>query len=139
MVSFALCTLIKLNKMVIDLLKITMALKWHELRTGCEYIILHNLEIHDKKIYKGTFIERHESRGSRIIPIEQRGYGGPYEIVISWYSLFSINGNEKYFFENDTYYDFAIIKKNANHARQNMESRALSKILKQIVNEEFQW
>jgi hypothetical protein len=53
--------------------------------------------------------------------------------------LFSINGNEKYFFENDTYYDFAIIKKNANQARKNMESRALSKILKQIVNEEFQW
>jgi hypothetical protein len=116
-----------------------MDLRWHELRSGCEYIISHDGTIHDKKIYKGTFIERHESRSSRFIPIEKRGYGGPYEIVISWYSLFYINGNKKYFFESDTYYDLSTIKKNAIQARKNMEQRALDKILKRIVNEEFEW
>jgi hypothetical protein len=116
-----------------------MALKWNELTTGREYIISHNEKIHDKTIYKGIFIERHESRGSRIIPIEKRGYGGPYEIVITWYSLFSINGDEKYFFESDIYYDVVKIKQNATKARENMETRALNKILKNLINEEFQW
>jgi hypothetical protein len=62
-----------------------------------------------------------------------------YETVISWYSLFSINGDKKYFFESDIYYDVVDIKHNANQARKNMEQRALDKILKRLVNEEFQW
>jgi hypothetical protein len=114
-------------------------LKWHELSVGSEYIISHTGKIHDKSIYKGTFIERHESRGSRFIPVEKRGYGGQYEIIITWYSLFSVNGDKKYFFESDIYYDLAMIKQNAMQAREKMEKRALDKILKQIVNEEFQW
>jgi hypothetical protein len=116
-----------------------MALKWHELRTGREYIISHDKKIHEKPIYKGIFIERHEMVGSRLIPIEKRGYGPKYENVTMWLSLFSINGNKKNFFEYDTYYDLAQIKKNATEARKNMEQRALDKILKQIVNEEFEW
>jgi hypothetical protein len=126
-----------------------MALKWHELSTGREYIISHDKKIHEKPFYKGTFIERHESRGSRLISIEKRTIGnfgighfggfGQYETVIMWLSLFSINGDNKYFFEYDTYYDVEQIKKNATQARKNMEQRALDKILKRIVNEEFQW
>ena len=129
---------------------IKMALRWHELRSGCEYIISHDKKIHDKKIhdkpfYKGIFIERREIRGSRLIPIEKRtighfgGFIDRYENVTTWYSLFYINGNKTCFFESDTYYDFNKIRDNANKARNNMEQRALDKILKRIVNEEFQW
>jgi len=116
-----------------------MALKWNQLSTGREYIILHDENIHDKKMYKGTFIERHSSRGSRLIPVNKRRYGEKYETVISWYSLFSINGTTKYFFESDTYYDLTQIREKAKKARQKMELRALEKILKLVVNEEFQW
>ena len=116
-----------------------MALRWHELSTGREYIISHDKKIHNKTFYKGIFIERREIRGSRLIPIEKRGYGPKYENVTMWYSLFSVNGGNTCFFESDTYYDVANIKKNANQARKNMEERALSKILKRLVNEEFQW
>jgi hypothetical protein len=116
-----------------------MALKWHELSSGCEYIIRHDTNIHKKKIYKGTFIEIHKSRGSRLIPIEKRRNGEKYETVISWYSLFSVNDETKYFFESDTYYDLNKIKENANQARISMEKRAINIILKGLINEEFQW
>lgn len=112
-------------------------IKWHELKGGNEYIISHNINIHDKTIYKGIFIERQETRGVRRI-LNERGYE-MYEKVISWYSLFSINGHKKYFFESDTYYDLKQITDNAKRAKENMELRALNKILKCIVNEEFQW
>lgn len=116
-----------------------MALKWHELSAGREYIISHDKTKHDKPFYKGIFIERREIRGSRVIPIERRGYGPKYENVTMWYSLFSINGDKTCFFESDIYYDVAKIKQNANQARTNMEERALDKILKRLVNEEFEW
>lgn len=116
-----------------------MALKWHELSAGREYIISHTTKRYDKPFYKGIFIERHEIRGSRLIPIERRGYGPKYENVTMWYSLFSINGDKTCFFESDIYYDVAKIKKNAIQARKNMEQRALNKILKRLVNEEFEW
>ena len=116
-----------------------MELKWNQLSIGREYIIVHDTNIHDKKIYKGRFIERHSSRGSRLLPVNKRRYGEKYEIVIFWFSLFSINGEEKFFFESDTYYDLTQIRENAKKARMSMEKRALDKILKQLVNEEFQW
>jgi hypothetical protein len=122
-----------------------MALRWHELRSGCEYIISHDKKIHNKSFYKGIFIERREIRGSRLIPIEKRtighfgGFVDRYENVTMWYSLFSINGDKTCFFESDTYYDFKKIRDNANNARNSMESRALNKILKNVVNEEFEW
>jgi len=130
---------------MIQYIFIKMALRWHELSSGREYIISHDKTIHNKRFYKGIFIERCEIRGSRLIPIEKRtighfgGFIDPYENVTMWYSLFSINGNKTCFFESDTYYDVAHIKKNANQARKNMEQRALDKILKRLVNEEFQW
>lgn len=121
-----------------------MALKWHELSTGREYIISHTTKRYDKPFYKGIFIERREIRGSRLIPIEKRighfgGFVDQYVNVTVWYSIFSINGANTCFFESDTYYDVEVIKKNAIQARKNMEQRALNKILKRIVNEEFEW
>ena len=41
--------------------------------------------------------------------------------------------------KNDIVYDLDQIKQYAKQARQNMEQRALNMILKEIVNEEFQW
>ena len=40
---------------------------------------------------------------------------------------------------SDVYYDIQSIKENAQKAKYNMEHRALKKILKRLVNEEFQW
>lgn len=114
-----------------------MALKWHELSAGREYIISHDKKIHAKTIYKGTFIQRNQMRCLQLVPVEKEY--PKYEYVSKWLSLFSINGNKKHFFEYDTYYDVADIKKNANQARKNMEQRALDKILKRLVNEEFKW
>ena len=116
-----------------------MALRWHELRSGSEYIVSHDKTIHNKRFYKGIFIERREIRGSRLIPIEKRRYGPKYENVTMWYSLFSVNGNKTCFFESDTYYDFNKIKDNANQARISMEKRAFDIILKGLINEEFEW
>ena len=42
-------------------------------------------------------------------------------------------------YESDMFYDIQEIRDNARKARQNMEQRALDKILKRIVNEEFKW
>jgi hypothetical protein len=52
--------------------------------------------------------------------------------------------NEKYMFNDcDYYYEVHLficqIKRNANTAREQMEERALDKVLKKLVNEEFQW
>jgi hypothetical protein len=116
-----------------------MALKWHELRSGCEYIVSHDKTIHNKPFYKGTFIERRELRGSRLIPNRRDHFLDRYENVTMWYSLFSINGDKTCFFESDTYYDFKTIRDNATNARNSMELRALNKILKNVVNEEFEW
>lgn len=121
-----------------------MALLWHELRAGNEYVIVHKKNkmnlIQLNKIYKGTFIERIPSTGSRVIPIEKRVlFEQWYEIVTIWYSVFSINNDIKYFCQDDTYYDLNKIRENANKAREQMEKRALNKILKELVNETFEW
>ena len=116
-----------------------MALRWHELSSGREYIILHDKTIHNKRFYKGIFIERREIRGSRLIPNRGGHFINRYENVTMWYSLFSINGDKTCFFESDTYYDFNKIRDNAKNARNSMETRALNKILKNVVNEEFEW
>ena len=43
------------------------------------------------------------------------------------------------FDRDDIFYDVEEIRENAKKARQTMEKRALDKILKQIVNETFEW
>ena len=116
-----------------------MALKWHELRAGNEYIIVKSTN-QLTEIYKGTFIQRIPSTGSRIIPIEKRVlFEQWYEIATIWYSIFSVNNDMKYFIEDDTYYDLNKIKENAKKARQSFEQRTLDLILKRLVNEHFEW
>ena len=43
------------------------------------------------------------------------------------------------FYKEDYYYDTEQIKRNSEHAKHQMEDRALNMILKKLVNEEFQW
>jgi hypothetical protein len=43
------------------------------------------------------------------------------------------------FTPNDIVYDLEEIRENGKRARQNMEQRALDKILKRLVNETFEW
>ena len=43
------------------------------------------------------------------------------------------------FERDDTFYDAKEIRGNAQKARQQMECRALNKVLKQIINETFEW
>jgi hypothetical protein len=43
------------------------------------------------------------------------------------------------FTPNDIVYDLEEIKENGQKARQDMEQRALDKILKHLVNETFEW
>lgn len=42
-------------------------------------------------------------------------------------------------YKNDIYYDYEMIKDNANKAIVSFEKRTLDIILKKIVNEHFQW
>jgi hypothetical protein len=41
--------------------------------------------------------------------------------------------------KSNQFYDFEEIRENAQKARHQMEERALNKILKELVNEEFEW
>jgi hypothetical protein len=43
------------------------------------------------------------------------------------------------FYEEDYYYDPEKIRENAKNARQQMECRSINIILKQLVNEDFEW
>ena len=89
----------------------------------------------DNKIYKGTYFT--QSRRTFIFPY----------IILTHVTL--IKNGEKYkipevlFDREDTFYDGVTyinkIKDTARKARNSMELRALDKILKGIVNEEFQW
>jgi hypothetical protein len=42
-------------------------------------------------------------------------------------------------YDYDLYYDIQEIRDNAKRARQNMEHRAVNKILRRLINEEFEW
>ncbi len=89
----------------------------------------------ENKIYKGTYFTQ-----------RRRTFIFPY-IILTHVTL--IKNGEKYkipealFDKEDIFYDEAIymnkIKDNARKARDQMESRALNKILKGIINETFQW
>ena len=105
------------------------SLRWNEMQIGKEYMITH-----DKTIYKGTLI----GRTGNICSETHYEQNGRRKIII-WHNIFSVNNYIKYFFENDLYYDLELIRHNASDARKNMEQRALDKVLKRVVNEDFQW
>ena len=89
----------------------------------------------ENRIYKGTYFMQ-----------RRRAFIFPY-IILTHVTL--MKNGEKYkipdalFDREDIFYDEVIyinkIKDNAKKAKQQMEARALDRILKGIVNEEFQW
>jgi hypothetical protein len=98
-------------------------IKWWNLDIGKEYIIQRNDEPYKYK-YKMIFLS---SEG----PCHDLG-----ESETVWFI------HKKFYIEfdrDDTFYDAEEIREKAQQARQQMESRALNKILKRVVNEEFQW
>ena len=99
-------------------------IKWNDLKY-IQYIIKD-----DNKIYKGQFIQY----------IPNKIISGHHELCVGWYMTFSINGEIKYFHEKCSYYHpYEYYTHYAKQARYNFEKRTLSKILKSIVNEEFEW
>ena len=90
-----------------------MSISPYRLKKGKPYIIKH----HDTgKIYRGTF-----------------------DFMTSIMVIMK-NGDKKIqFMYDDDFYDVEDIKEKAQKAIQAMEQRALDKILKKIVNENFEW
>jgi hypothetical protein len=95
---------------------------------------------------KGKYIVKTENGIYKGIYLTQPLYFFPY-IVLSFVTK-NVNGkkyklHEALFQENDIFYDaeeyINEIKEHAKKAIQQMESRALNKILKGVVNDEFQW
>jgi hypothetical protein len=93
-------------------------------------LIVKEYVIKNDKIYKGKFVKY---TPNTII-------SGWHELTIGWHMNFSINGKPIIFHEKCLYYDPKdYYQYYARVAQQNMETRALSKILKRLVNEEFEW
>ena len=98
-------------------------IKWYNL-VYKDYVIKYD------KIYKGRFIRY---KPKRII-------SGHHELCIGWYMVFDINGEIVDFNDDCIYYDpKEYYQYHARIAQQSMEKRSLDKILKNVVNEEFQW
>ena len=90
-----------------------MSISPHRLKKGKSYIIKHN---GTGKIYRGTF-----------------------DFMTSIMVIMK-NGDKKIqFMHEDHFYDLEEIRSKGRKARQAMEERALNKILKKIVNENFEW
>ena len=86
--------------------------------------------IKNDKIYKGTFVKY---TPNTII-------SGWHELTIGWHMHFCVNGEPIIFHEKCLYYDpKEYYQYYANQAKKSMELRALNKILKNVVNEDFQW
>jgi hypothetical protein len=90
-----------------------MSISPYRLKKGTQYIIQHN---DTGKIYKGTF-----------------------DFMTSIMVIMK-NGDKKIqFMYDDLFYDIEEIRENGQKARQAMEKRSLDKILKKLVNENFEW
>jgi hypothetical protein len=93
------------------------------LESGREYYIL-SCNGYKCKKYKGMFDVYRYSRMSGDV------------CAFAWFR----NNSLSYYYTGDAeFYDVEKIKENAQQAIQTMEQRALDKILKRLVNEEFQW
>ena len=120
-----------------------------ELVNHKEYIAYLTAEKEDRlqNFYKATFRGVHYIKNNLIFNdiIEYKTY--PEEIIYSGiYSgqrcrYTSMSRYNLMFFVKDvyTFHDIEQVKENKKKAIQSMEKRALDKILKRIVNEEFQW
>jgi hypothetical protein len=96
---------------------------WWNLESGREYFIERNNQLRDK--YKLIFRDL---------------YGPSFDNYGSSESAWFVHKGFNFEFDrDDIFYDVEEIRENAKKAKQSMEKRALDKILKQIVNETFEW
>jgi len=85
----------------------------HQLKHGKKYMIKHDVS---GKIYRGTFA------------------------FMTSIMVIMKDGDKKIQFMHwDHFYDLEDIREKGRKAKQAMEQRALDKILKKIVNENFEW
>lgn len=91
--------------------------------------------------YKGVYVSRHEI--TRHKPITLSTFDDVFEIVkddlgtprpTTLYYMGTMN-----FGYTEIYYNAEEIRENAKRARQEMEKRALDKILKRLVDPNFEW
>lgn len=94
---------------------------FHDLISGREYFVLRS----NGKKYKGIF--------------NDYKYSYLNNDAVEIFALFKTNSLFYYYTGGDKFYDVKYIRINAYIARHNMEHRALKKILKRVVNEDFQW
>ena len=110
-------------------------------RINREYIII---TFDTNQIFRGTFDywdefdDISEDMYTTYDHMPNREYSDSYT------NMYFTCNNKKYMFNDcDYYYEVYLficqIKRNANTAREQMEERALDKVLKKLVNEEFQW
>jgi hypothetical protein len=93
---------------------------FHYLECGRQYFILKT----NGKKYKETFLQ----------------YKYSYvDDDIETHAMFKTKRLYSYYTIEDQFYDVEYIMINAYKARHNMELRALKKILKKVVNEDFEW
>jgi hypothetical protein len=94
------------------------------------YLKCINYVIKNDKIYNGKFVGY----------VAKKIISGWHELTIGWYMIFDINNEERRFDEKCKYYEAKqYYQYYARQAQESMERRALDKILKRVVNEEFQW
>lgn len=118
----------------------TMLTSYKELVEGKQYII-HRPDI--KSFWIGTFrgeYQRYFEDHSNLIFINCIRKVNT-NLGIPDYGIMNIGSYEKplVFRKNDIFHDVEKIKDNRKKAIQNMEKRALDKILKRLVNEHFEW
>lgn len=100
-------------------------IKFWNLEPGREYFIERNGE-------------RYKSK-SKLIFSSLHGPRHFHDFGTSESAWFIHRGFNIEFDRDDEFYDAKEIRENSQKARQQMEHRALNKILKQIVNETFEW
>jgi hypothetical protein len=94
---------------------------FHYLEAGRQYFILRA----NGKKYIGTF--------------DSYDYSYLNDDEEEIFASFENNPISYYYSARDKFYDVIYIRINAYVARHNMELRALKKILKKVVNDDFEW
>jgi hypothetical protein len=81
-------------------------------------------------------------RGKQYIIIDEetrRKYKGIFMVMTCLMVIMKDGDKQLQFMHHDIFYDVEDIRENGRNAREAMENRALGTILKQIVNENFEW
>jgi hypothetical protein len=97
-------------------------------------------ETRNKNIYIGTYTEfiRDPQYGYIMYYVLDNVTDYHYSFWLKKIKPEKLKGTA-FFSSTDTFYDLEEIKENGKKARQTMEKRSLDIILKQVVNENFEW